>query len=212
MPPHRAHWTHLAHPDNFSKKNTRRRHDINGQHGKPQPLLPGHVQVIERRVTFDGWEECEPDGKEEFKPDSKCSPDRDGLGWQIDRDGTMRPRNIYPANGRRPTVDSFIGPCDARTTQSAHGGPSWSDGSNSIYDEEPRPDRGHPGLHHHHPNHHNLPHPRRTPLPPNEHYESMGGASCPPSCFPPRKRTTKGPETTTLLASTRGKSRGTPAR
>ena len=38
-------------------------------------------------VTFDGWDGIEPDGKAEFTPDSTCPPDRDGLGWQINRYG-----------------------------------------------------------------------------------------------------------------------------
>ena len=156
MRAHRACWTALADPVVWSKKYPNRFKDINGKHVRPQPLLPGHVQVIRNHVRFDGWDGKEPCGKTTFHPDTECPPNRGGLGWQVDRNARKRPRSIYPDNGRRPKAVRFIGPIDQRTTQSSRCGvPGYSEGSDSVDDEPPRPDRRRPHLHHNHPNHHN---------------------------------------------------------
>ena len=194
MPPHRAHWTHLAHPDKFSKKNTRRRRDINGQHGKPQPLLPGHVQVIERRITFDGWEDREPDGKAEFKPDSTCPPDRNGLGWQINRDGKMRPRNIYPANGDdgRRWIPSYARATRARLSPHTVGqaGPMARTPSTTKNRDRTEAIPGYTTTTQTTTIYriHDERNCRRTSI-----TRAWEGASCSPSCFPLRNPTTKSP-------------------
>ena len=140
--------------------------------------------MIDRYVSFAGWDGINPEGKAEFTSDSTCPPDRDGLGWQIYRDGKKRPRRTY----RAKMADTFVGPCDERTTQSARGGRGWSSGSDTEYDEkDPPPDRPSPLRHHNSPNHHNMPYPREyrpTPPPSNTHYESMGGNFMPSLVFP----------------------------
>ena len=152
---------------------------------RPQPLLPGHVQVIRNHVRFDGWDGKEPCGKTTFTPDTECPPDRGGLGWQVDRTARKRHRSIYPDNGRRPKAIRFTGPIDTRTTQSSRCGvPGFSEGSDSAGSEPLRPDRRPPRLHYTHPNHHDLPHPRRKLPPPLNQYESMGGGFMPALVFP----------------------------